>query len=89
MSASDFDISPGVWRQLTILCLRAARDRLRANYRVGTNGFTSKRDVFNHFMRVCKNKGVEPKISHTFFGKIVKRYSATLTAAALSPLLSA
>lgn len=46
---------------------------LRANYRVGTNGFTSKRDVFNHFMRVCKNKGVEPKISHTFFGKIVKR----------------
>ena len=56
---------------LTRLCLLF---RLRANYRVGTNGFTSKRDVFNHFMRVCKNKGVEPKISHTFFGKIVKRY---------------
>jgi hypothetical protein len=64
---------------LTRLCLGSLRahprmHRLRANYRVGTNGFTSKRDVFNHFMRVCKNKGVEPKISHTFFGKIVKRY---------------
>lgn len=46
---------------------------LRANYQVGTSGFTSKRDVFNHFMRVCKKKEVEPKISHTFFGKIVKK----------------
>jgi hypothetical protein len=64
--------SSGWWSALTRLCLQLFR--LRANYRVGTNGFTSKRDVFNHFMRVCKNKGVEPKISHTFFGKIVKRY---------------
>jgi len=30
-------------------------------------------------MRVCKKKEVEPKISHTFFGKIVKKLEHTLS----------
>jgi hypothetical protein len=50
-----------------------SRHRLRENYKVGKNGSVSKNSVFQHYYDACQDKGIEPVISATYFGKLVKR----------------
>jgi len=46
---------------------------LRENYKVGKSGSTSKNAVYQHYLDMCKEKGIHPSISATYFGKLVKR----------------
>lgn len=46
---------------------------LRENYKMGKSGSTSKNAVYQHYLDMCQEKGIEPSISATYFGKLVKR----------------
>lgn len=46
---------------------------LRENYKVGKSGSTSKNAVYQHYSDMCSERGIEPSINATYFGKLVKR----------------
>jgi hypothetical protein len=48
------------------VCVRCGR--LRENYKMGKSGSTSKNTVYQHYLDMCQEKGIEPSISATYFG---------------------
>jgi hypothetical protein len=46
---------------------------LRENYKHATTTSVSKRSVFGHYLEACQNQGVLTPISHTYFGKLVRK----------------
>jgi len=51
---------------------------LRENYKLGKNGSVSKNSVYQHYLDMCKEKGLEPWISPMYFGKLVKKAHPTV-----------
>ena len=41
---------------------------MRENYKMGKSGSTSKNAVYQHYLDMCSEKGIEPSISATYFG---------------------
>lgn len=41
---------------------------MRENYKMGKSGSTSKNAVYQHYLDMCQEKGIEPSISATYFG---------------------
>ncbi|ELR23754.1 RFX DNA-binding domain containing protein [Acanthamoeba castellanii str. Neff] len=46
---------------------------LRENYKHATTTSVSKRSVFAHYLEACKRQSVATPISHTYFGKLVRK----------------
>lgn len=47
--------------------------RLQENYKHATTTSVSKRSVYGHYLDVCRQQSVLSPISHTYFGKLVRK----------------